>query len=91
TGSGTSSNMNANEVIANRAAQLLDEEIGSKTIHPNDHVNFGQSSNDVIPTAIHIAAATEISGTLIPALQQMQQHLLDKATEFDDIIKIGRT
>jgi len=91
TGSGTSSNMNANEVIANRAAQLLDEAIGSKTVHPNDHVNFGQSSNDVIPTAIHIAAATEISGTLIPALQQLQQSMLDKATEFDDIVKIGRT
>ena len=91
TGSGTSSNMNANEVIANRAAQLLDEAIGSKTVHPNDHVNYGQSSNDVIPTAIHIAAATEISGTLIPALQQLQQSMLDKATEFDDIVKIGRT
>ncbi len=91
TGSGTSSNMNANEVIANRAAQLLDEEIGGKAVHPNDHVNFGQSSNDVIPTAIHLAAATEINGSLIPALQQLQQLMLDKATEFDDIIKIGRT
>lgn len=91
TGSGTSSNMNANEVIANRAAQLLDEEIGSKSVHPNDHVNYGQSSNDVIPTAIHLAAATEINDSLIPALQQMQQLLLDKATAFDDIIKIGRT
>lgn len=91
TGSGTSSNMNANEVIANRAAQLLDAEIGSKTIHPNDHVNLGQSSNDAIPTAIHLAAAAEIVNTLLPALQQMQQILLDKATEFDAIIKIGRT
>jgi len=91
TGSGTSSNMNTNEVIANRAAQLLDEEIGSKSVHPNDHVNLGQSSNDVIPTAMHLAAAVEISNSLIPALQQMQQLMLDKATEFDDIIKIGRT
>jgi fumarate hydratase class II len=91
TGSGTSSNMNANEVIANRAAQLLDENIGGKAVHPNDHVNFGQSSNDVIPTAIHLAAAAEINGSLIPALQQLQQLMLDKATEFDDIIKIGRT
>ena len=91
TGSGTSSNMNANEVIANRAAQLLDEEIGSKSVHPNDHVNFGQSSNDVIPSAIHIAAATEIADSLIPTLQKAQQLILDKATEFDDIIKIART
>ncbi len=91
TGSGTSSNMNANEVIANRAAQLLGEPIGGKAVHPNDHVNFGQSSNDVIPTAIHIAAATEIAQALIPALQQLQQLMLDKATEFDDIVKIGRT
>ena len=91
TGSGTSSNMNANEVIANRAAQLLDQKIGDKTIHPNDHVNLGQSSNDVIPTAIHLAAAAEIVDALLPALQQMQKLLIDKATAFDDIIKIGRT
>jgi fumarate hydratase, class II len=92
TGSGTSTNMNANEVIAHRAVQLLgptDE--GGQAIHPNDHVNLGQSSNDVIPTAMHIAAAVEIRRSLIPALIALQEALGEKAGEFDDIIKIGRT
>lgn len=91
TGSGTSSNMNANEVIANRAAQLLDREIGSKAVHPNDHVNLGQSSNDVIPTALHMAAARQIGQQLLPALQDLRQQLSDKAETFDEVIKIGRT
>jgi len=91
TGSGTSSNMNANEVIANRAAQLLERELGDKSVHPNDHVNLGQSSNDVIPTALHVAAASELECQLLPALNQLQQQLAAKADAFDDIIKIGRT
>src|SRR6056297_626792 len=91
TGSGTSTNMNANEVIANRASQLLDEEIGSRSVHPNDHVNLGQSSNDVIPTAMHLAAAVEIRERLQPALADMCKVLGRKAIEFDDIVKIGRT
>ena len=91
TGSGTSSNMNANEVIANRAMQLLQDETGGPTIHPNDHVNLGQSSNDVIPSAMHLAATEEITHRLLPALQSLQQTLEEKASTFDDIIKIGRT
>jgi len=91
TGSGTSSNMNANEVIANRACQLLGEPLGSQQVHPNDHVNLGQSSNDVIPTALHLALANEISDRLLPALERLQQRLGEKAGQFDDIIKIGRT
>jgi fumarate hydratase class II len=91
TGSGTSSNMNANEVIANRACQLLGEELGSRSVHPNDHVNFGQSSNDVIPTAIHLAAAVEISERLLPALGALCDTLGSKARAFDDIVTIGRT
>ena len=91
TGSGTSTNMNANEVIANRASQLLDEEIGSRAVHPNDHVNLGQSSNDVIPTAMHLASAVEIRERLQPALAAMCKVLGRKAIEFDDIVKIGRT
>ena len=91
TGSGTSTNMNANEVLANRAAQLLGEPPGSQAVHPNDHVNLGQSSNDVIPTAMHLAAATEIRERLIPALAGMQKVLGEKALAFDDIITIGRT
>jgi fumarate hydratase class II len=91
TGSGTSTNMNANEVIANRAALLMEKEMGSRAVHPNDHVNQGQSSNDVIPTAIHLAAANEIRGTLIPALFALQETLGEKSCEFDDIVKIGRT
>lgn len=91
TGSGTSTNMNANEVLANRACQLLGEPPGSHAVHPNDHVNLGQSSNDVIPTAMHLAAAVEIRERLIPALAGMQKVLGEKALAFDDIITIGRT
>jgi fumarate hydratase class II len=91
TGSGTSTNMNANEVIANRALELLGKERGSKGIHPNDHVNMSQSSNDVIPTAIHISALEAIQRELLPALQELQQALAAKAKEFDRIVKIGRT
>ncbi|HET9943713.1 MAG TPA: lyase family protein, partial [Terriglobia bacterium] len=91
TGSGTSTNMNTNEVISNRAIQLLGGVVGSKKpVHPNDHVNMGQSSNDVIPTAIHIAALEAIERNLIPALKKLQQALEAKATEFDPIVKIGR-
>ena len=91
TGSGTSTNMNANEVIANRALQLRGTETGSREIHPNDHVNAGQSSNDVIPTAMQVAACVAIRTTLIPALQTLQQSLLARAREFDGIVKSGRT
>jgi fumarate hydratase class II len=92
TGSGTQSNMNANEVISNLAIQALGGEIGSKKpVHPNDHVNRGQSSNDVFPTAMHIAAAREINDLLLPALRHLHEALDDKAHEFADIIKIGRT
>jgi len=91
TGSGTSMNMNANEVIANRAAELQDGQIGSNQIHPNDHVNLGQSSNDVIPTALHVSALVEIEERLLPALHRLEEGLRSKASEFDDIIKIGRT
>lgn len=89
TGSGTSSNMNANEVIARRANELSEGE--EARIHPNDHVNLGQSSNDVFPTAIHIAAATAISERLIPALEKCGRVLSQKAGEWQDVIKIGRT
>ncbi|MBB5518351.1 class II fumarate hydratase [Amphiplicatus metriothermophilus] len=92
TGSGTQSNMNANEVIANRAIELLGGEIGSKKpIHPNDHVNMSQSSNDTFPTAMHIACAEEIHRRLLPALQKLRNALNDKAQAWKDIIKIGRT
>jgi fumarate hydratase class II len=92
TGSGTQSNMNANEVISNLAIQALGGEIGSKKpVHPNDHVNRGQSSNDVFPTAMHIAAAREINDLLLPALRHLHKALDDKAREFADIVKIGRT
>jgi fumarate hydratase, class II len=92
TGSGTSTNMNANEVISNRAIQLMGGEVGSKSpVHPNDHVNKGQSSNDVIPTAIHLAALVSIKGDLIPALEKLQGALEVKAREFDDVVKTGRT
>jgi fumarate hydratase, class II len=87
TGSGTSSNMNANEVIANRAMQLAD----GASIHPNDHVNMGQSSNDVIPSAMHVAAALSIRTKLVPALSALRDALAAKADEFDDVVKIGRT
>ena len=92
TGSGTSTNMNANEVISNRAIQILGGEVGSKSpVHPNDHVNMGQSSNDVIPTAIHVAAYLEVSEALLPALHYLHAALLAKSVEFDDILKTGRT
>ncbi|QCG96565.1 class II fumarate hydratase [Azospirillum sp. TSA2s] len=92
TGSGTQSNMNANEVIANRAIEKLGGAMGSKTpIHPNDHVNMGQSSNDSFPTAMHIAAADEIVRSLIPALEHLRTALDAKADAFQDIVKIGRT
>ena len=92
TGSGTQSNMNANEVIANRAIEILGGEIGAKTpVHPNDHCNMGQSSNDTFPTAMHIAAAREIKLTLLPALAHLQGALDKKVAQWADIIKIGRT
>jgi len=91
TGSGTSTNMNANEVIANRATQLLGGEIGSKLVHPNDHVNMGQSSNDVIPTAIHVSAYLEVQEVLLPALRHLHKVLLRRAAELDDVVKTGRT
>jgi fumarate hydratase class II len=92
TGSGTSLNMNANEVIANRAIQLLGGEPGSRDpVHPNDHVNLAQSSNDVIPSAIHIAAMESMSGNLAPALGRLRRALARKAREFDGVVKVGRT
>jgi len=92
TGSGTSTNMNANEVIANRAIQILGGTIGSKDhVHPNDHVNRCQSSNDVIPTATHIAALIAITQDLLPGLQHLEQALTAKAESFDGIVKSGRT
>jgi fumarate hydratase class II len=92
TGSGTSTNMNANEVISNRAIELLGGEKGSRTpVHPNDHVNLGQSSNDVIPTAIHIAAAVDIHDRLIPALQRLEDSLRRRSEDFWGVIKTGRT
>lgn len=92
TGSGTQSNMNANEVIANRAAEILGQPKGKKTpVHPNDHCNLGQSSNDTFPTVMHIAAAGEIHGALLPALTKLRDALDRKVSEFDGIIKIGRT
>jgi fumarate hydratase class II len=92
TGSGTSSNMNANEVISNRAIELAGGKIGSRDpVHPNDHVNMGQSSNDVIPTAIHVAAAEAIKNDLRPALGHLATELRKKAEQFDDVVKIGRT
>lgn len=92
TGSGTSTNMNANEVISNRAIEILGGEKGSRTpVHPNDHVNMGQSSNDVIPTCIHIAALGAIRTDLIPALRQLQGDLEKKSDEFMSVIKTGRT
>lgn len=91
TGSGTSTNMNANEVIANRALELLGKPRGSKEIHPNDHVNMGQSSNDAIPTAMHITALNAITRKLLPALEKLHATLKLKAEEFNPIVKIGRT
>lgn len=92
TGSGTSANMNANEVIANRANELLGGELGSKDpVHPNDHVNLGQSSNDVIPTCIHIAAVETIANGLLPALNEFKKELEAKAGQFAGVVKLGRT
>jgi len=92
TGSGTSTNMNTNEVISNRAIEMMGGVIGSKTpVHPNDHVNKSQSSNDVIPTAIHVAAANALHRELLPALHDLHTALLEKAKLWDDIVKIGRT
>ena len=92
TGSGTSTNMNANEVISNVAIESLGGTIGSRTpVHPNDHVNKGQSSNDVFPSAIHLAAAVSIKDNLIPALQELENSLREKSTEFWGIVKTGRT
>jgi fumarate hydratase class II len=92
TGSGTQSNMNVNEVISNRAIQLLGGQLGSKKpVHPNDHVNMGQSSNDSFPTAMHIAAIFELDDRLIPALENLQKTITDKAQQWMDLVKIGRT
>ena len=91
TGSGTSSNTNANEVIANRASELLGGAVGSGLVHPNDDVNFGQSSNDVIPTAIHVAAVAALRDDLLPALSALAGSLRTKADEFAEVVKSGRT
>jgi len=92
TGSGTSSNMNVNEVISNRAIQLLGGTVGSGLpVHPNDHVNMAQSSNDVFPTAIHLAALSELESGLLPALGRLHDELREKSERFDDIVKTGRT
>jgi fumarate hydratase class II len=91
TGSGTSSNMNANEVIANRAAEIMDAEVGDRVVHPNDHVNFGQSSNDVIPTAMHVASLEAVEKDLTPALDTLRDALATKEEEFDGVVKTGRT
>ena len=91
TGSGTSTNMNANEVIANRAAELLGGQRGSKLVHPNDHVNLGQSSNDVIPTSIHLSALLAIREELVPVLGALQASLAAKAQDFWPVVKTGRT
>ena len=91
TGSGTSTNTNANEVIANRASQILGGELGSQLIHPNDHVNIGQSSNDVIPTVIHLAALMAVHQELVPALGELKKELEKKSKELWPIVKTGRT
>ena len=92
TGSGTQTNMNANEVIANRAIEMLGGRVGSKTpVHPNDHVNLGQSSNDTFPTVMHISAVEQLHHGLIPALEHLQGALHGKAVDFSDIVKTGRT
>ena len=92
TGSGTSSNMNTNEIIANRASEIMGGMVGSREpVHPNDHVNYGQSSNDVIPTSIHVAANIEVGKSLIPTLELLANSLQEKADKFDSIVKIGRT
>src|SRR5512138_2994888 len=92
TGSGTQTNMNVNEVISNRAIEMAGGEMGSKKpIHPNDHVNMSQSSNDTFPAAMHIAAAERVQRTLIPAVQTVVDAIKEKAREFDGVVKIGRT
>jgi len=92
TGSGTQSNMNMNEVLANRGSELLKGERGEKRLlHPNDHVNMGQSSNDIFPTAMHVAAAIAVAQNLLPALSQLRGTLLRKSRDFESIVKIGRT
>ncbi|KDD74675.1 fumarate lyase, partial [Helicosporidium sp. ATCC 50920] len=91
TGSGTQSNMNANEVIANRAIEILGGTRGDKSVHPNDHVNKGQSSNDTFPTVMHIAGVVEVQRRLIPALEHLERALGDKARAWEGIVKIGRT
>lgn len=92
TGSGTQTNMNVNEVLSNRAIQILDGEVGSKApVHPNDHCNMGQSSNDSFPTAMHIACANVIHAYTLPGLNTLAKALRDKSKEFEDIVKIGRT
>jgi fumarate hydratase class II len=91
TGSGTSSNMNANEVIANRAAAITGAEVGDRTIHPNDHVNFGQSSNDVVPTAMHVACLGAVEEDLLPALETLHDALSRRADDLDGVVKTGRT
>lgn len=92
TGSGTSTNMNVNEVVANRACQIIGRPLGAKDpVHPNDHVNMGQSSNDTFPTAVHIAVAQELNQKLLPALETLQHSLTAKAEEFWEVLKIGRT
>ncbi|EMA44760.1 class II fumarate hydratase [Halococcus saccharolyticus] len=91
TGSGTSTNMNANEVIANRASEIRGEDVGSRAVHPNDDVNFGQSSNDVIPTAMHVATLESIERDLVPALERLRTALGEKEAEFDTVVKTGRT
>src|SRR5690242_19474444 len=92
TGSGTQTNMNVNEVVANRAIKLAGGRLGSKDpIHPNDHVNMSQSSNDTFPTAMYIAAALEVTHRLVPSVRALRDALAAKAREFDDVVKIGRT
>ena len=92
TGSGTSTNMNMNEVVASRANEILTGKKGGRSpVHPNDHVNLGQSSNDVIPSVIHIAALRRICDPLLPALERLYQYLLQKSGDFKDVRKLGRT
>jgi fumarate hydratase class II len=91
TGSGTSTHMNANEVIASRASELLGGRRGERRVHPNDHVNAGQSSNDVMPSALHVAARVALEGDLVPALERLRGALAAKARAFDGVVKLGRT
>lgn len=92
TGSGTQTNMNVNEVVSNRAIELCGGKLGSKTpVHPNDHVNQSQSSNDTFPTAMHVAVAMEINTCLLPGLAALHDALRAKSEEFKDVVKIGRT